>query len=569
MDRDGCQSPRSTNPFTAQQYQRLASQATTVVEAVSVCMFSVAALARIMPYTKRSLFEITYVSHTDKGVGPEGEGEPALFINAFTNAFGFLLIIMIANCALAYLYKGGHYRVVRAWLMSGSALLLFLAGHYYAGRVLFFLGVPADHFSCALVTWNVGILGVAALYCDAPCLVQRCYLIYVSVLMAVAIEEVFPNWTSWILLVLVSMWDVFAVLCVQGPTRILIETAKERNDSLFPALVFSTTSAWCYEIALSAGETARRGAETTGRSNTSRKRLRSHFARGSRSGTRRPFNTRAPGALLAIPRHVNGASCYPRGVERETPTSASTLIFNEHPAGSCSEARTTTEYNNIARPNDNGCKEVPISTFQPCLVSAMSGQPDICTTQVAVTTCADHGGDTRKDGSSAAGSSVGGHWRRGGRRHEQFSLTPSCNSEDSFGTRGGARSGCSTPAKRRQGSTRPGLKSAVSPPRRSPGPEQSHGRSKDVLECGLKLGLGDFIFYSMLLGKASRHGTVVGIVACYVSVLVGVLLTVALLVIFRKPVPALPFSILMGLAAYFTSAIVCDPFLEAIDFNFY
>ncbi|XP_065295938.1 presenilin-1-like [Dermacentor albipictus] len=566
MDRDGRLSPRSASPFTAQQYERLGNQATTLVVAVSVCMLSVAALVRIMPYTKRSLFEVTYVSHTNKGVGPEGE--PGLFINAFANAFVFLLVIMIANWALVFLYKGGHYYVVRAWLMTGSALLLFLAGYYYAGRVLFFLGVPADHFSCALVTWNVGILGVVALYCDAPCLMQRCYLVYVSILMAIAIEEVFPNWTSWILLVLVSLWDLFTVLCVQGPTRILIETAKERNDSLFPALVFSTSSAWCYEIALSAVETSRHGAATTGRSSISRKRFPSHLTLGYRSGMRRSFNTRAPCAMPAIPRHAIGTPRYPRGLERATPTPASALLFNEHAPNSCSEARTTTEYNNIARPEENAYNGVTASAFQPCLVPAISGQPDATTTQVAVTTCSDHAGDAHKDGSSPGRSSVGGRWRRGGRRHE-FSLAPSCNSEDSFGIPSGAGSGCSTPAKRRLGSPRPGLKPEAPPPGSSPPLEQGRGRSKDVLEHGLKLGLGDFIFYSILLGKASRHGTVVGIVACYISVLVGVLLTVALLVIFRKPVPALPLCILMGLAAYFTSAIVCDPFLEAIDFNFY
>ncbi|KAL1479198.1 hypothetical protein MTO96_052051 [Rhipicephalus appendiculatus] len=93
-------------------------------------------------------------------------------------------------------------------------------------------------------------------------------------------------------------------------------------------------------------------------------------------------------------------------------------------------------------------------------------------------------------------------------------------------------------------------------------------KTQDVLGHGLKLGLGNFVFYSTLLGKASRHGSVASIVACYVSVLVGVLLTVALLVVFRKPMPALPFSIFMGLAAYFTSCVLWDPFLEAIDYNF-
>ncbi|KAH6927822.1 hypothetical protein HPB50_008962 [Hyalomma asiaticum] len=259
MDRSGGPPPRSANPdFTGQQYQRLASQAITLVQAMSVCMFSVAAMVRIMPYTKRSHLKVSFMGYLYEAAG--GQGEPSLFIKSFANALGILSVIAIANCALAFLYKGGHYDVVRAWLMTSAVLLLFVAGHYYMGCVLIFLGVPADHFSCALVTWNAGILGVVALYLESPCLVQRCYIVYVSVLVAVAIEEIFSSWTSWILLVLVSLWDVFTVLCVQGPTRMIIETAKERNEALFPALAFSIWSVWCYETFSAEGKRTECGA---------------------------------------------------------------------------------------------------------------------------------------------------------------------------------------------------------------------------------------------------------------------------------------------------------------------
>ena len=79
---------------------------------------------------------------------------------------------------------------------------------------------------------------------------------------------------------------------------------------------------------------------------------------------------------------------------------------------------------------------------------------------------------------------------------------------------------------------------------------------------GIQLGLGDFIFYSMLVGRAAMSGTA-AFVCCTIAVLSGLGGTLALLALTRHALPALPISIALGAVVYFTTTAAVSPFARA------
>ncbi|GAB9467402.1 hypothetical protein Gpo141_00004748 [Globisporangium polare] len=69
-------------------------------------------------------------------------------------------------------------------------------------------------------------------------------------------------------------------------------------------------------------------------------------------------------------------------------------------------------------------------------------------------------------------------------------------------------------------------------------------------ESTIKLGLGDFVFYSVLVSRAAKYDFS-AMVGCLISVLMGLGGTLFLLGIYKKALPALPISILLAVTVYF------------------
>jgi len=77
----------------------------------------------------------------------------------------------------------------------------------------------------------------------------------------------------------------------------------------------------------------------------------------------------------------------------------------------------------------------------------------------------------------------------------------------------------------------------------------------------IKLGLGDFVFYSVLVAKASLHGFVT-MASCILVVLLGLCVTLVLLATGFRALPALPISVFLGVFVFLLMQLVVVDYIE-------
>lgn len=401
---------RNTRPTSI--INTLGEEIIRIITPVSICMILVVFLVLTLNNPDPSSESITTIADIAYNES-SSDSIWDKFKGALLNSLVFVAIVTVMTFFLVFLFYIRCTKFLKFYMGFSAFVVLAFTGGQIGLMLIEKLSLPIDCITFVVLMLNFAVLGVLAVFLSKMAiLVTQAYLVIIGVLAAYWFTML-PEWTTWVLLVAMSLYDLAAVLLPGGPLRLLVELAMTRDEDI-PALVYEARPIYVDE--------------------------------SSGAAQRRLWRERGDDE-----------------VQNETPNNGANLELN-------------------------ASFRAPSST--------RSGE------------------DERDSGNVEEGRS------------------PSYDQEP----------------------TVPLLEQRMNVERRVQGVVTSdESMAFEGIGLGssgaIKLGLGDFIFYSVLVGRAAMYDFMT-VYACYLAIIAGLGITLMLLAMYQKALPALPVSVLLGVVFY-------------------
>jgi presenilin 1 len=432
--------------------ESLGEEIIRIITPVSICMFMVVILVSVLnssssSSSSASVNSIATIAYTETSSDSSWDK----FLGALLNSLVFVAVVTVVTFVLVLLFYLGCTKFLKLYMGFSAFVVLGFMGGEIALFLIEDFSIPIDCITFMLVLFNFAVVGVLAVFMSKMAiLVTQGYLVVIGMLVAYWFT-LLPEWTTWVLLVALALYDLAAVLLPVGPLRLLVELAISRDEDI-PALVYEARPV-TYNDTGSVGGVAQR--------RTWRGRRGDNLNDGSNGNS-----------------NANGVFVYNVDSESDSPSNASAVLDSNSDSDTL-----VSGHNNatLVRAEEVQVPERDAELSAPLIDHRMNIQPQ--------------------------------------------------QQEDAVSSESLMLEGI-------------GLGSSGA----------------------IKLGLGDFIFYSVLVGRAAMYDFMT-VYACYLAIIAGLGITLMLLALYQKALPALPVSIALGVLFYLLTRFLLEVFVVQCSLN--
>ena len=501
---------------------------------------------------------------------------------SLVNALIIVTVIGAMTFVIVLLYK---YRCMKCLLgymcFATTVLLMFLGGNMFTVAINKY-HISIDKISYWFTMYNFAIVGTLAIFYQkgVPLLVNQGYLIANSTIVAWQLSY-FNDWMAWSLLIMLALYDLFAVLTPCGPLKALVNLMSKNDAPAMPGLLYEA------ELPQNAtrpgvkkkqsennnpvSETGRNNSEGNGdvQTNTSDHvpgvdsnsiELIDPDAECSRTDKKNVELTAQEGssvedasstALATSTRDMSAT------VKKANESKTGAIAKKRSKTGDKSRRYTTTNHTPLSSEYSNrahGDAEVDVASPQITTASIIVQLAIAKVYKLAISLPSTEVANTTIDIS-----------------HPKAYLEQEL-SIDELKTKvyvtfpsGGGRIEAILDDKNepryfvydRHGE----LKRTLLVNEAGKVMEQKKRENDENGSNNIKLGLGDFIFYSVLVSKAAENGFA-AFVSCFLAILTGLGGTLVLLAVYHHALPALPISIFLAVVFFVLTIYCMEPWIH-------
>jgi len=429
-------------------------------------------------------------------------------VNTFLFSIVNSLIMVTFICGMTFvivlLYRYRCMKCLIGYMVFVSGTLLGFLGSNLLQTAVQIYHVSMDNVSFFLIMYNFALVGVFSVFWGqgVPKYVTQGYLIATSVILAWHLSY-FDSWTTWCLLTMLALYDLCAVLTPCGPLKFLVDLMSKEDSPEMPGLLFEADLP----------PEARRPGKPPSSKKTQRSRSQSSVVteESSMAATQQEGASPSPMDEVMDNRSVDLSE---RGRTADIPLAIAT-VYNLKVVS------------------------IPVKSSEIMLTSQRDSQSPLLSSSSRPLCLPDNptSKQLRADVTVRLPSN-GGTIERVARKGKKVYLETD-----------------------RKGNPKRILwvdnSGKVFAEMR--GDDEDFGDERN----SIRLGMGDFIFYSVLVAKAAQYSFAT-FAACMLVILSGLGGTLVLLSVYHHALPALPISIFLGVFFYLVTRFFIEPWIEAV-----